>query len=79
MRIPSFLQKPVAFYRDGFRAMTVGKTLWLLVLIKLFIIFAVLRVFFFPNYLTKNFKDDQDRANHVRQELINRKGPGNRQ
>ena len=73
MRFPSFLQKPVTFYRDGFRAMTVGKTLWILVLIKLFIIFAVLRVFFFPNYLNTNFHDDQSKANHVRQELIDRK------
>jgi len=73
MRIPSFLLKPVTFYRDGFHGMTVGKTLWILVLIKLFIIFAVLRIFFFPNYLNTNFKDDQSRANHVRQELIDRK------
>jgi len=73
MRIPSFLQKTIAFYRDGFRGMTVGKSLWILVLIKLFIIFAVLRVFFFPNYLNTNYKDDQSKANHVRQELIDRK------
>lgn len=35
------------FYSDGFRAMTVGRTLWAIILIKLFIIFAVLRLFFF--------------------------------
>jgi len=73
MKIPRFLQKPVSFYRDGLRGMTVGKTLWILVLIKLFIIFAVLRIFFFPNFLNTNFKDDQSKANHVRQELIERK------
>jgi uncharacterized membrane protein len=73
MRIPSFLQKTIAFYRDGFRGMIVGKSLWILVLIKLFIIFAVLRLFFFPNYLNTNYKDDQSKANHVRQELIDRK------
>jgi hypothetical protein len=73
MRIPSFLQKTIAFSRDGFRGMTVGKSLWILVLIKLFIIFAVLRLFFFPNYLNTNYKDDQSKANHVRQELIDRK------
>ena len=73
MKIPSFIQKPFTFYRDGFRGMTVGKTLWILILIKLFIMFAVLRIFFFPNYLKTNFKDDQSRANHVRQELIERR------
>ncbi len=34
--------------------------------------FVVLRIFFFPNYLKTNFKDDQSRANHVRQELIDK-------
>lgn len=72
MRIPSFLQKFFSFYRDGFRDMTVGKSLWIIILIKLFIMFVVLRIFFFPNYLKTNFKDDQSRANHVRQELINK-------
>jgi len=52
--------------------MTIGKTLWILILIKLFIMFAVLRVFFFPDYLNSNFKNDQSKANHVRQELIER-------
>ena len=60
------------FYKDGFRNMTVGKTLWLIILIKLFIMFVVLRIFFFPNYLNSNFKDEQSKANHVRQELINK-------
>lgn len=35
------------FYADGFRAMTTGRRLWAIILVKLFIIFAVLRVFFF--------------------------------
>jgi Na+/H+ antiporter NhaD/arsenite permease-like protein len=50
--------------------MTIGKTLWLIVLIKLFVMFVVLRIFFFPNYLNTNFKDDNGKANHVRHELI---------
>lgn len=35
------------FYRDGFRNMTWGKPLVWLILLKLFILFAILRVFFF--------------------------------
>ena len=35
------------FYRDGFRQMTWGRTLWVIILIKLFVIFVVLRLFFF--------------------------------
>lgn len=36
------------FYYEGFRDMSsLGKTLWIVVLLKLFIMFAILRVFFF--------------------------------
>lgn len=35
------------FYADGFRSMTVGRTLWLIVLLKIILLFAVLRPFFF--------------------------------
>jgi len=70
MKKPDIFHHLYNFYRDGFRNMTLGKTLWIIVLIKLFIMFAVLRIFFFPNYLNKNFDNDQSKANHVRQELI---------
>ena len=39
------------FYVDGFRGMTLGRTLWFIILVKLFIMFFILRLFFFPNYL----------------------------
>ena len=35
------------FYVEGFRLMTLGRTLWVLVLLKLFVIFVILRLFFF--------------------------------
>lgn len=57
------------FYRDGFKRMTVGKTLWKIILIKLFVMFAVLKIFFFPNYLKTNFINDQQRADHVIEQL----------
>ncbi len=58
------------FFRDGFRNMTVGRTLWAVALIKLFIMFAILKVFFFPNVLNKNFDTEQQKADHVVNELI---------
>lgn len=66
----SGLRKIFMFYYDGFRSMTVGKTLWALILIKLFIMFAILKVFFFPDLLNSNFDNDEDRASHVRHELL---------
>jgi hypothetical protein len=53
------------FYLEGFRAMTVGKTLWKVVLIKLFVMFAILKLFFFSDFLQSNFATDQQRAEHV--------------
>ncbi|MEN8256320.1 MAG: DUF4492 domain-containing protein [Thermodesulfobacteriota bacterium] len=54
-----------SFYRDGFRRMRVGKKLWAIIFLKLFIMFAVLKAFFFPNFLNTNFKTDHERAGHV--------------
>lgn len=57
------------FYRDGFRSMVVGRTLWKIIIIKLFVIFAVLKFFLFPNYLKSNFNTERDRAGHVLENL----------
>lgn len=35
------------FYREGFKGMTWGRTLWVIILIKLFVIFVILRLVFF--------------------------------
>jgi hypothetical protein len=51
--------------------MTVGRTLWLLVLVKLFIMFVVLKVFFFQSFLGR-FDSDTERENYVREQLIER-------
>lgn len=59
-------------YYDGFRSMTVGKSLWALIIIKLFIMFAILKLFFFPNILKENYDNDEDRAEAVRTELTSR-------
>ncbi len=56
-------------YVDGFRSMRVGRTLWKIILLKLFIMFAILKVFFFPDFLAANFKTDAERADYVLQNL----------
>jgi TM2 domain-containing membrane protein YozV len=55
----------VSFYVDGFRRMRLGRTLWAIILIKLLIMFGVLKIFFFPDYLHDNFTNDMERAEHV--------------
>ena len=44
----SLLTRIWIFYRDGFREMTLGRTLWTIILIKLFIMFFILKLFFLP-------------------------------
>lgn len=63
------IKKIFYFYYEGFKEMTVGKKLWLIIFIKLFIMFAVLKIFFFPNFLKTNFKNDKDRSNYVIEQL----------
>ncbi len=60
------------FYVNGFREMTIGKTLWTIILIKLFIMFAILKVFFFPNFLNQQGKDEASKANYVAEQLHER-------
>ncbi len=63
------LTRIYTFYRNGFKAMTVGRTLWKIILIKLLVMFAVLKLFFFPNYLDTHFQTDEQRADHVLEKL----------
>ena len=54
------------FYYDGFRDMSWwGRRVWIIIIIKIVIIFIVLRIFFFPDFLKKNFKDDARRSDYV--------------
>jgi hypothetical protein len=64
-----FFQKLFYFYYDGFRNMTIGKKLWMIILIKLFILFVVLRLFFFPDFLKTKFKNDHERSEYVLEQL----------
>ena len=67
--VSSHFLKIYRFYLDGFRRMTIGKTLWKIIFIKLFVMFAVLKLFFFPDFLQTNFSNDQQRADHVIHQL----------
>ena len=67
------------YYMEGFRNMTLGKTLWAIILIKLFIMFFILRLFFFPNILQQKYDTDEERANQVIENLITPNNPKNQQ
>ncbi len=68
----SFFRRFFSMYSDGFRNMpSWGRKLWILILIKAFIMFVVLRMIFFPNFLKKNFDTDEERSKHVIEQLTN--------
>ena len=70
-RIISLLNRIFHFYYDGFRGMSGwGRRVWIIILIKLFIMFAILKIFFFQDFLSKNFDNDKDRSEHVINQLI---------
>lgn len=56
------------FYVDGFRNMTWGRQLWWLILLKVVILFVLLRVFFFKPVLSG--KSDDERSEYVGAQLI---------
>lgn len=52
--------------------MTVGRKLWALIIIKLIFIFLIMKLFFFPDILSRDYDTDAQRANAVREALIDR-------
>jgi len=60
MNKQSLLYRAFDLYYDGFRHMTLGRTLWAVILIKLFIMFAILKVFFFPNYIKEHAQGGEE-------------------
>jgi hypothetical protein len=63
------LKKIFYFYYDGFSSMTVGKKLWVIIIIKLVIMFAILKLFFFRDFLETRFGSDKERSDYVIDQL----------
>ncbi len=56
------------FYRDGLRSMKLGKKLWLLVAVKILIIFTLVKLLF-PDILHRKFSNDRQRSDYILQQL----------
>lgn len=68
----NILVSVVQFYVTGFRQMTVGKTLWAIIIAKLIVMFVILKAFLFPDFLSSKSDTDNGKADYVRQELTQR-------
>lgn len=70
----SALNRLFRFYYDGFRHMSWwGKRIWIIILIKLFIIFIILKIFFFRDFLQKKYDTEKQKSEYVLDQLINSK------
>jgi hypothetical protein len=68
----SALNRFFRFYYDGFRNMSDwGIKVWIIIIIKLFIMFVILKIFFFPDFLRSKYDNDKQRSEYVLNQLTN--------
>lgn len=59
-------KKVFNFYYEGFKNQSKSsRRLWLIILLKLFIMFAVLKVFFFKDYLNSKDLNEQEKSEFI--------------
>ncbi len=63
--IKQFFKSVYYLYYDGFANMKVGKKLWLLIAIKLFVMFVIIKWLFFPDVLQEKFQTDTQRSQYI--------------
>ncbi len=64
----------INFYVEGFKNMDrLGVKLWTIILIKLFVMFVILRLIFFPNFLNSKFESEEQKSDYVIEQLTKTK------
>lgn len=66
------LKKIIQFYRHAFVQLwqfKVSRQLWIIILIKLFIMFAVLKLFFFKDFLNSRFDTEKQKSDYIIEQL----------
>lgn len=74
MAIKKMIYRVVDLYVDGFRHLTWGKSLWIVILVKLLIIFAILKIFFFPDYIATH-RGKNNSADFVGKQVLQESRP----
>ncbi len=67
------IRRIIDLYVDGFRSMTWGRKLWALIIVKLILLFGVMKLIFFPDILSRDYDTDSERAAAVRTILTERR------
>jgi hypothetical protein len=58
------------FYIEGFKNMKIGKTLWKIIFIKLFLIFTLLNYFIYDKSIKSEYKSSEQKSDFVYKNLI---------
>lgn len=62
----NLIKRIINFYIDGFKNLDkVSIKLWIIIGIKLIIMFGILKLFFFPDYLDSRFETDKQKSEYV--------------
>ncbi len=60
----------VKLYNHGFSIMSKeSKSLWIIAVVKLFIMFGILKMFFFKDFLKTNFESNEQRIEYLQNTL----------
>lgn len=60
-------QELIKLYQYGFSIMSKeSRTLWVIAVLKLLIMFGILKIFFFKDFLKTEFENDQQRMEYLR-------------
>ncbi len=57
------------FYKDGFKNLTIGKTLWKIILIKLLIILVFLKYFIYDKNLKSEYPTKEEKISFIYKNL----------
>lgn len=69
MKVMHIIKKILSFYKEGFASMRLGRRLWLIIVIKIIILFGIIKWLYFPNYLEDNFDNDTQRSYYISEQL----------
>lgn len=70
----NLLKKILNFYVEGFKNLDrVSIKLWIIIGIKLIIMFGILKLFFFPDFLDSRFDNDKEKSEYVIKSLSGNK------
>ncbi len=62
----NLFSKLIHLYKEGLKNQSkLGRNLWILVTVKLILMFIVLKIFFFPDFLNSKFKTDKEKSEYV--------------